>query len=84
MGGHFDNTTFTCPVDGLYFFTYTIKSNERAVVELALDGEPIVGVYHHDQYSDDDDFSQNSNSALVTCRAEQEVSSVACHTQKRT
>ena len=27
IGGHFDNSsTFTCPVDGLYFFTFNIMS----------------------------------------------------------
>ena len=73
VGGHFDNeTTFTCPVDGLYFFTYTIQSYDAHIrILLRIDGVTVVGVYH-DEY-DSSDATQASNSALVTCLSGQQV-----------
>ena len=65
-------SSFTCPVDGLYFFSYTIQSyDDNIAVLLSIDGVIVAGVYH-DEY-DTSDNSQASNSALVTCFSGQEV-----------
>ena len=72
IGGHFDNETFTCPIDGLYFFIYTIESDDNdIVVALRIDGNDIARTFHDE--ADSSDHDQATNSALVTCLAGQEV-----------
>ena len=73
IGGHFDNsTTFTCPVDGLYYFTFHVLSYtnyDDSQVSLWVGGTWVVSAWA-DYYSH---HAQASNSALVQCSAGQNV-----------
>ena len=73
IGGHFDNsTTFTCPVDGLYYFSFHVMSytdSDDSQVSLMLDGSRVVSAWA-DYYIS---YAQASNSALVQCSAGQDV-----------
>ena len=78
IGGHFDNsTTFTCPVDGLYYFSFHVMSRQHpsstydSQVSLMVGGTRVVSVWA-DHYSDYR-RAQASNSALVQCSAGQDV-----------
>ena len=75
IGGHFDNaTTFTCPVDGLYYFSFHVMSHDSVYdskVSLMLGGTRVVSAWadHHVTGH----HAQASNSALVVCSAGQDV-----------
>ena len=79
IGGHFDNsTTFTCPVDGLYYFSFHVMSDyydsgyPDSKVSLMVGGTGVVSAWAH-YYVDGDEFAQASNSALVQCSAGQDA-----------
>ena len=73
IGGHFDNsTTFTCPVDGLYYFSFHVmsdRSDTDAHISLWLGETRVVSAWA--DYNDH--FAGASNSALVQCSAGQDV-----------
>ena len=75
IGGHFVNaTTFTCPVDGLYYFSFHVMSHDSVYdskVSLMLGGTRVVSPWadHHVTGH----HAQASNSALVVCSAGQDV-----------
>ena len=74
IGGHFnESSTFACPVDGLYFFTFTIMGDyiegDEGDVTLRHDGNIVVGAFA--DYSNN--YPQTSNAAVITCSAGEEV-----------
>ena len=73
IGGHFDNDTFTCPVDGLYFFSFNIMGSEyygyTARATLRRNGYTVVGAYA--DYESNDPHA--SNSAVIRCSAGDDV-----------
>ena len=77
VGNHFDNsTTFTCPVDGLYFFYFSIMTDTAGdiIVGLEIDNRNVVSLWA-ETYRDND-YPHSSNSAVVGCTAGQEVNLV--------
>ena len=74
IGGHFDNsTTFTCPVDGLYYFYFSIMEDSSGDIigGLEMDNRNIVSVWA-ETYGDTG-YPHSSNSAVVRCTAGQRV-----------
>ena len=74
IGGHFDkSSTFTCPVDGLYFFTFNIMSYSSydPIIQLRKDGALVVSAFA-DVYSGTQ-YVHASNTALILCDAGEEV-----------
>ena len=75
MGGNFNssNSTFTCPVDGLYFFSFTIMGStgygDDGHATLRRDGSVGVGAWA-DYYAGN---PHASNAAVITCSVGQEV-----------
>ena len=73
VGDHFDNsTTFTCPIDGLYYFYFSIMedSSGEIIVGLEIDSRNIVSVYAEAYTAE---YPHSSNSAVVRCTAGQRV-----------
>ena len=71
VGGHFNASTFTCPVDGLYVFSFAILGdyNYNTEVSLRLDGHVVVSG-KADRYNN---YPHGSNLAVVSCDVGQEV-----------
>ena len=78
IGYHFTNsTTFICPVDGLYFFSFHVMSGDdvnvypSSRISLMVGGTRVVSAWadHHEHMH----HAQASNSAFVQCSAGQGV-----------
>ena len=73
LGGHYDNnSTFTCPVNGTYFFTFSVMSGGSDVIAAALeiDNARLATAYADDVGSH---YSHATNSALIRCNDGQNV-----------
>ena len=72
IGNHFNTITgvFTCPTTGLYNMQLSLLSDEtdRAVASIVHEGD-VMGT----SFSEDDNFNQNSISAVFICNAGDEV-----------
>ena len=72
IGNHFNTTSgvFTCPTTGLYNMQLSLLSDEtdRAVASIVHEGD-VMGT----SFSEDDNFNQNSISAVFICNAGDEV-----------
>ena len=73
LGSHYDNnSTFTCPVNGTYFFTFSVMSGGSDVIAAALeiDNARLATAYADDVGSH---YSHATNSALIRCNDGQNV-----------
>ena len=74
LGSHYDNaTTFTCPINGTYFFTVSVMSDLSDTVRVAieLDSVSLATAWADNVGSH---YPVATNSALVRCNEGQKVS----------
>ena len=73
LGGHYDNdTSFTCPVNGTYFFTVSVMTSASYHLAVAIE---IDSVRYASAYNDgiSSVFNHATNSALLRCNEGQKV-----------